>query len=182
MKTDLLNKEYREAFVEENIKTGIAFQIRALRNREGWSQGVLGQKAGKPQNVISRLEDPDYGNFTIRTLLDLASAFDVAILVRFVSFDQLMNSLKNVSQEALAVPSFKAEQEIQQQQKEKITRETKVFDALLQAFGGGNKQILKLGLIGERHENPWDFQSSMQESTLYGDPHRAAQRQVGTCQ
>lgn len=110
MKKDLFNKEYRHAFVEESVKTGIAFQARALRLSKGWSQKELGEKAGKPQNVISRLEDPDYGSFTIRTLLDLASAFDVALLVRFVSFGQLLHQLRDVSPKALAVPDFEKEQ------------------------------------------------------------------------
>lgn len=112
MKKDLHNKDYRDAFVEESVKTGVAFQTRALRLSESWSQKELGKKAGKPQNVISRIEDPDYGNFTIRTLLDLASAFDVALLVKFVSFGQLMQQLKDVSPEALAVPNFKKEQDM----------------------------------------------------------------------
>lgn len=120
MKKDLANKDYRDAFVDESVKTGIAFQTRALRLNEGWSQKELGEKAGKPQNVISRIEDPDYGNFTIRTLLDLASAFDVALLVRFVSFGQLMQQLKDVSPEALAVPNFKKEQDIL----ESVSKET----------------------------------------------------------
>ena len=112
VKKDLLNKEYRDAFVEESVKTGIAFQTRALRLSESWSQKELGEKAGKPQNVISRIEDPDYGNFAIRTLLNLASAFDVALLVRFVSFGQLIQQLKDVSPAALAVPNFTKEQDI----------------------------------------------------------------------
>lgn len=114
MKDDLLDKDYRQAFVEENVKTGIAFQTRALRLKKDWSQKELGDRAGKPQNVISRLENPDYGNFTLRTLLDLAAAFDVALLVRFVSFGQLFDMLKDVSNKALAVPSFEKEMETKQ--------------------------------------------------------------------
>lgn len=105
MKNELANKNYRSAFVEESVKTGIAFQTRALRLRANWSQKELGEKSGKPQNVISRLENPDYGNFTIKTLLDLAAAFDIALSVKFVSFSELLNQLRNVSPEALAVPS-----------------------------------------------------------------------------
>ncbi len=106
---ELSNKKFRDAFLEANIKTGIAFQVRALREHHGWSQAELGRRAGKPQNVISRLEDPDYGKFTIRTLLDLASAFDVALLVKFVSYSYLASSLEDVSPTGLAVPSFEEE-------------------------------------------------------------------------
>jgi len=107
----LLAKEYRCAFVEETVKAGIAFQVRALRAKEGWSQKGLGERSGKPQNAISRIEDPDYGKFTIRTLLDLADAFDVALSVRFVSFGKLLDQLKDVSPSALAVQNFEREQE-----------------------------------------------------------------------
>lgn len=106
----LRDPDYRHAFVEENEKTGIAFQIRALREKNGWTQAELGQRAGKPQNVVSRLEDPDYGKVTLTTMFDLARAFDVALLVKFVSFSRLVAELKDVSPRALAVPSFTEEQ------------------------------------------------------------------------
>lgn len=103
------NKEYRDAFVEANIRNGIAFQIRALRKRQGLSQRDLGEKMGKQQNVISRLEDPDYGKLTLQTLLTLARTFDVGLIVRFVSYGQLIASLGDVSDERLAVPNFEEE-------------------------------------------------------------------------
>jgi transcriptional regulator with XRE-family HTH domain len=109
MNDEFENKDYRDAFVEENIRSGMAFQIRALRKRQQLSQGELGDRAGMPQNVISRLEDPEYGKFTINTLLALASAFDVALSVRFVSFSYLLSCLGDLSPEALAVPAFTEE-------------------------------------------------------------------------
>lgn len=109
MFNDLAKKAFRQEFVEENVKTGIAFQIRSLRERVKWSQAELGRRMGRPQNVISRLENPDYGKFTIRTLLDLASAFDIALLIRFVSFGRLIEELKDVSPAALAVPRYDEE-------------------------------------------------------------------------
>jgi transcriptional regulator with XRE-family HTH domain len=112
MRDEILDKSYREAFVEENMKAGIAFQMSALRDKRGWTQAELGERAGKPQNVISRIENPDYGRFTLRTLLDIAAAFDVALLVKFVSYGDLLAQLKNVSPEILAVPSFEEERRV----------------------------------------------------------------------
>jgi transcriptional regulator with XRE-family HTH domain len=113
MSDEFESKEYRDAFVEANIHTGIAFQIRALRKKAEWSQSELGEKCGgKAQNVISRLEDPDYGKFSLSTLLALAKAFDVALLVKFVPFCTLRASLGNLSEEALAVPNFTEEKEL----------------------------------------------------------------------
>lgn len=104
----LRNKAYRDAYVESHIKVGIPYQIRALREQKSrkWSQRELGKRCGKQANVISRLEDPEYGGHTIRTLLQLASAFDVALLVKFISYSRFLKEFEEVSPSALEVPSF----------------------------------------------------------------------------
>lgn len=112
MNKDFESKAYRDAFVEEFVRTGVAFQIRALRDREKWSQTRLGKKADTTQTVISRLESPDYGNLTVNTLLTLASAFDVALLVRFVSFSDLVRATNKLSPEDLAVPRYNDEKQV----------------------------------------------------------------------
>jgi transcriptional regulator with XRE-family HTH domain len=106
VREDLADKEFRHAYAARHITTGIAYQIRALREQRGWSQAELGRQAGKPQSVISRLESPDYGKLSVQTLLELAAAFDVALMVRFVSFSDLLERTRDLSPEALAVPSF----------------------------------------------------------------------------
>lgn len=104
----LWNKPYRDAYVESHVKIGIPYQIQALREQAGrkWSQAELGRRTHKPANVICRLEDPEYGRPTIRTLLEVASAFDVALLVKFVSYGRFLTEFEDVSPEALEVPSF----------------------------------------------------------------------------
>jgi transcriptional regulator with XRE-family HTH domain len=102
----LKSKAYREAYVAEHVRTGIAYQIRALRAQRGWSQKKLAEEMGKPQSVVSRLEDPDYGKVSIQTVLEGAAAFDVALLVQFVGFPEFLDRTQNVSPEALQVESF----------------------------------------------------------------------------
>ncbi|MCH9050721.1 MAG: helix-turn-helix transcriptional regulator [Proteobacteria bacterium] len=107
---ELRDKEYRDAYVEGHVRAGLAFQIRALRESRNWSQEEVGRRAGnKLQSVIARLENPDYGKFSLSTLLELASAFDVGLLVRFVPFSELLNKVSNLSLEKLAAPSFDAD-------------------------------------------------------------------------
>ena len=106
----LKSKPYREAYVAEHVRTGIAYQIRALRTQRGWSQKRLAEEMGKPQSVVSRLEDPDYGKVSIQTVLEGAAAFDVALLVQYVSFPEFLRRTWDVSPEALQVDSFDVQQ------------------------------------------------------------------------
>jgi transcriptional regulator with XRE-family HTH domain len=105
----LSDKAYRDAYVADHVRTGIAFQIRALREARTWNQTQLGQRMGKPQNVISRLEDPDYGKVTLSTLLQVASTFDVGLIVQFVEWDDWLLRMEDVSPAALQKESFNAD-------------------------------------------------------------------------
>lgn len=102
----LHDKEYRDAFVSEEIDTGLPFQIRALRNDRGWSQKELAERLAMTQEGVSRLESLNYGKFTLTTLKRLASAFDVALVVRFEPFSSLVDWVAGLSPEDLAVPDF----------------------------------------------------------------------------
>jgi transcriptional regulator with XRE-family HTH domain len=111
-----LNKseEARERFVSSHVDKGCAYQIREMREQRGLSQTELGEMAGMNQNAIHRLESPDYGKATISTLKRVAAAFDVALIVRFVPFSQLVDWVSGrpyidygLSSDSLAVPSFK---------------------------------------------------------------------------
>ena len=108
------NKKYRDAYVLEHVKNSIPNQIRALREQREWKQSELGEKAGKQQHGIARLEDPRIGHkLSIKTLLELASAFDVALLVKFVPFSRLVKEYEDVSFEALSAASVTDEKEIE---------------------------------------------------------------------
>jgi transcriptional regulator with XRE-family HTH domain len=99
-------KQYREAFVSSQLKRGIPFQVRALRKQRDWSQERLAQEATLTQGVISRAEDPDYGNLTLNTLLRIAAGFDVAFVGKFVPFSELGRWFLNQSETTVQVPSF----------------------------------------------------------------------------
>ena len=108
----LNNRDFRDAYVYEHLKTGIAFQLRAMRDEREWTQAKVGKLAGKPRNVITRIEDPNYGQFSLQTLREIASAFNVALLVKFVSFSRLLDEYDDVTPQALIAPSVNDSREV----------------------------------------------------------------------
>jgi hypothetical protein len=112
------NSKFRQAFVAANARRGIAYQLRAMRGKR--TQEEIGVMVGKPQNVISRLEDPRYGKATIQTLLDFAAAYDVGLLVKFVSYGKVQAEAENLTHESLVPLNYSAEEKM----REALTRES----------------------------------------------------------
>lgn len=105
----LRKRAYRRSYVAEHVRRGIAYQVRALRDQREWKQGKLAQELGKPQSVVSRLEDPSYGKVTVQTLLEVADVFDVALQVRFVPFSSFLLTTRDLTTASMQVPSFEDE-------------------------------------------------------------------------
>jgi transcriptional regulator with XRE-family HTH domain len=99
-------KAYRDAFVSAHVSNTVASQIAALRAAKGWTQTELAEHAGMKQSRISALEDPNYENIEVGTLRRLASAFDVAVTVRFIPFSDLAYWAATLSEDKLVVPKF----------------------------------------------------------------------------
>jgi len=106
---DLKNKDFRRSYLASMIATTRAYQIDALRRKHKLTQSRLGIRANKPQNVISRLENPDYQNCNVKTLLDIAASFDVALILKFVPFSRFLEEFSDVSQMALDAVTFEEE-------------------------------------------------------------------------
>jgi transcriptional regulator with XRE-family HTH domain len=104
----LEDREYRREFAAD-VGTGLAFQVRLLREARGWTQEQLAHQMGKRQETICQWENPNYGRYTLKTLDELAAAFDVALLVRFAPFRELVDWLIDLTPERLAPPPFEEE-------------------------------------------------------------------------
>ncbi len=109
----LRDPEFRKQLIDEHINVGIAFQIRSLRDRQKLTQTTLAELLGdkRKQPLISEWENPNYGKYTLATLKDLAKAFDVGLLVRFVPFSTLVDWTVDLTRDVIAPPSFNEEQE-----------------------------------------------------------------------
>lgn len=110
IQNSLANKEYREALAIEHVNTTLAIQIRKIRENHQWKQSELADLLGKHQETISQWENPDYGRHSITTLKALASIFDVALLVKFIPFSELVKDMVSLSETRLSPPSFSEEQ------------------------------------------------------------------------
>lgn len=99
----------RRAFVEAEVVTGIAHQIRVIRQERGWSQKELAKRLGTTQAAVSRLEDPSYGRPSIKTLLEVSRVFDVGLQVRFVSVVKMLRDSWVVARKQLEVEPFASE-------------------------------------------------------------------------
>lgn len=102
----LQEKDFRDAYCASFVRTGLAHQIRILREQHGWDQKAFAKHTGRPQSVVSRLENPDYGKYSLQTLLQLASDFDVALTVRFVRHSDFIRANERLSPSDLSVQSF----------------------------------------------------------------------------
>src|SRR5215216_6009608 len=104
--TKLQDKDYRDAFIASQINIELPFQVRALREERGLTQGQLAEKAGMLQPRISAIETPGKGKLNLDTLLRLASAFDVGLIVRFAPFTEIVEWVKKFSPDTFSVKSF----------------------------------------------------------------------------
>ncbi|HEY0322440.1 MAG TPA: helix-turn-helix transcriptional regulator [Pyrinomonadaceae bacterium] len=137
---NLINdKTFRDAYVYEHVKRVIPYQLRAMRKERDWKQGDMGKAVGKPRNVINRLENPNYGKLTLKTLFEIASGCNVALLVKFVPFSRLLKEYEDVSFEALSAASVTDEKEIEKLNEWAADEEAETIDTTrhFQVLEGG---------------------------------------------
>ncbi len=104
---ELREKDMRDAYIAAQTCAKLVEQIRAIRASRGWSQAEFAKRLGKPQsNVSQRLENREYSGFTLTTLLEVASAFDVALVAEFVPYVDFLKRTNDLSKRALEVDGF----------------------------------------------------------------------------
>jgi transcriptional regulator with XRE-family HTH domain len=102
----LRDPDNRNVFVSSTVAARIAVRIYNLRKKADWTQPQLAEKAGMKQARVSVLEQGDYENFTFSTLKKLAAAFNVAVVVDFVSFPDFVKWSESINSESAVPESF----------------------------------------------------------------------------
>jgi len=95
--------KFRHGYLTHSIKSFLAAQIRALRSDE--PQIEFGKRIGKPQSVVSRLENQGT-SVNVQTLIEIANKLDLGLIVRFVDYPTFLNVTDDFSEDAFAPKKF----------------------------------------------------------------------------
>ena len=98
----LSDKGYRYEQMGRTLKASIARQVRALRRGDGLTRAQLAEKLGTVVGRVSILENPHRKDWPrISTLLKVASVFDVALLIKFVTMGRFIQEMVITPDEVL---------------------------------------------------------------------------------
>lgn len=100
------DKDYRHDYTESFFDTLIATQIRALRKLRKWSQKRLGDETGTTQGGISTFENTDYSSWSVGNLRRFARAFDLALVVKFESFGEVLKEIEDFNEASVVRQCF----------------------------------------------------------------------------
>jgi ribosome-binding protein aMBF1 (putative translation factor) len=73
--------KFKKAYEDELDRLRLAHRITELREKSGLTQAQLAEKVGTTQAGISRLEDPNYRNYSLKTLEKVATALGARLKV-----------------------------------------------------------------------------------------------------
>jgi DNA-binding transcriptional regulator YiaG len=104
LKNEFKDRDYRKAYAESFANTIIATQIRLLRG--SMSQEDFADLVGVKQSRISAMEDENYAAWSTRMLKRIAAAKDVVFLGRYVTFGELLDWARRLSEADLTVSPY----------------------------------------------------------------------------
>ena len=81
LKEQFKDKEFEAEFYKGLEKLRIATEIAYHREKKGLTQAQLAKLINTSQSTIARLENPDYKNYSMRTLRKIAETLDLELVV-----------------------------------------------------------------------------------------------------
>lgn len=105
----LKDRKYREAYIRASISVNLPSQIRALRLALPMTQQEFAAEAEMKQPRISAMEKPGATKFNIETLVRLAAAFRVGLIVKFVPVSEMVAWENGFSQDSFIVAPFESD-------------------------------------------------------------------------
>ena len=84
LKKKLKNKEFRDAFEQEEVFANVAIAIAKIREEKNLTQKGFAKKLGTSQQMVSRLEDPENTSVSLNTLANVAHTFNRTLKVQFI--------------------------------------------------------------------------------------------------
>jgi transcriptional regulator with XRE-family HTH domain len=154
------SKEFREEYVAALAKRAFAHQVRAIRKGREMSQQELAAEANIEQGVISRAENPNYGNLTFNTGFKIASGFDLAFIPQIVTYSEFLKWAEKVTEGIEVLPSFEKERESGAPQRGELAKKKPVEsvpssrdDLKDRATSGGATNVVAITMGKTRGEN-----------------------------
>jgi len=120
------NKKTRQSYVRAKLNVNLPSQIRALRLKREMKQGDLAQEAEMMQPRISAMERPGATKFNIETLIRLAAAFKVGLMVKFVPFSEMLKWENEFNQDTFNVVKIDEDVEFQKEEQGRETATLKI--------------------------------------------------------
>lgn len=83
LKRFLKDEESKKRYEEGLSKLRVVYTLIELRHKQGWTQVQLANRLGVSQPLIARIESGDFHNFSLETLVKLATALDSELEIHF---------------------------------------------------------------------------------------------------
>jgi len=113
------NKKSRASYIRAHIGVNVPSQLRALRRRrEDMTQKQLADEAEMLQPRISVVERPGETKYNLETLVRLAAALKVGLIVKFVSFSEMLRWQNGFSQDSFDATTIDDDIEFQSEEEE----------------------------------------------------------------
>jgi transcriptional regulator with XRE-family HTH domain len=95
----LLDSEFRKVFFRTQATDEIAMSIRNLRMKRNKRQKELAKEAGMQQSEISRIEQANYGRWTLRTLFKMADVLGARLRITLDPIEEVIEEYKRKESE-----------------------------------------------------------------------------------